>query len=342
MEKKIEVNVLTKEVTNKDKNDLFEILCYEKGREKQFAVVRGANVAADIVKDQTKGTWLGNSKLTGFHYRPLLVAENDDVQALMLYEEKEVYVHAIFALDKTPIVYLLERNDVADPISWSGGIVDCYSNGTIVVRYGCFVADFRDCNSREECEQRALEMALKIKEEKSMNVREEVMKSVTAAVTNELSILRLGWGLDATARSIIFRMADTWKNCGCVSTVKALEDSTQWHYAVNTQKVTMSPLSSLTAPLTGVELTATIDSLVVDMLSYSLRHLQGQIGFKADIKHNCYDFSFYLANGKRIDVFSSGADPENVWFNDASGFTVLTSCEIYKHWTDIIKGVVIG
>lgn len=160
----------------------------------------------------------------------------------------------------------------------------------------------------------------------------EVMKSVEAVVTPELSLLRLAYAADTTTRTLMFKTVDIWKNQGIVKIV---------NNAVDTNRpVAKYEAKMLYQPLEGYELESTLDNIVYDLLAYALRSLKGQIGLGSErTSSRCYDFSFYTKNGALVDTLSSGADPEIIWF-EVSGETVLESSAIYRRWRGIVKGSV--
>lgn len=317
-------------------NGLFEVLYEDKDGEKQFAVVRGEKVAADVVNEQTKGFWLGGDK-RNFHYRPLIVTEGNNMETLWLDDEKEVFVSVTFVPNKDPSVLFTERS--SDTESRTESVVE-ESDGTVTVHYSCLVSDFRDCKTKDDCEKQAIAMALDVRAKKGkQNVEESIADSLKAYVMNELSMLRLGWAMDDVTRSLIFRMAEFWKNKGYVSTVDVImskKDETEWHYAVDTGAVTMTQPALLITPLSGADLSSAMDNAVISLLSYALGRTRKQIGFKLDTitEDNRYDFSFYLANGLCVSVFSSDDDR---WF-EADGNRVEIS-KIHKRWLNTIKGI---
>lgn len=318
----------------KKHDDLYEILYEDKdGIEKQFAVVHGEKVAADVVNEQTKGVWLGSYK-RNFHYRPLIVTEGDNMEALWLYDEKEVFVSVVFAPKRVPRVLFMERS--SDTESWDESVVKD-SDGAVIVHYVCLVSDFRNCKTKSDCEKQAVTMALEVGVKKNkQNVEASISDSLKAYVMNELQMLRLGWAMDEVTRSLIFRMAEFWKNKGYVSTVDIVtqKGETQWNYAVDTSAATTPQPASLITPLSGADLSSAMDNAIVSLLSYALGRTEKQIGFKLDTEDGRYDFSFYLADGLCINVFSSADDR---WF-EVDGNRVGIS-KIHKRWLDIIKGV---
>lgn len=312
-------------------NGLFEVLYEDKdGVEKQFAVVRGEKVAADVVNEQTKGFWLGGDK-RNFHYRPLVITEGDNAEALWLDDEKEVFVSVVFVPNRDPSVVF------SDTASWTESVVE-ENDDVVIVHYSCLISDFCDCKTKADCETKAVTMALNVRTKKDkQNVEKNIADSLKAYVMNELSMLRLGWAMDEITRSLIFRMAGFWKNKGYVSTVDIVtqKGETQWNYAVDTGAVTMPQPASLIKPLSGADLSSAIENVIVSLLYYALDRTREQIGFKLDdTVDNRYDFSFYLANGLCVSVFSSNDD---LWF-EVDGNRVEIS-KIHKRWFDIIEGI---
>lgn len=333
-----------------NKDGIFAVEYYDTDdNNKVMVYVQGTEAAAAITSVYEKRSWLG---LTDgghyYHYRPatdaevaasgkLVVGEPDAVRAWTEeWPEEEVYVHVIFKKDKKPVAFFYEQKNVKDPLAWAEGYTVRY-NGYVNVHYAAMLCDFRDCHDEAAVEDLAVKIATT---RNDVAIAEDVMGSIEAFVKDELALLRLAYKADTVTRSLLLKTVDCWKNRGCVPTVKAAEDTTRWYHAVDTTKVKNNGVDETAwyQPLVGYELVATLDSVIYDLFDYAMKSLRGLAGLKVPSMYpQTYDFSFYTKDGVLVNVFSSKADCELVWF-EANGRRVLGSEKIYRHWQHLIDG----
>ena len=334
-----------------DPNGTFAVEYYDADNNvKVMLYVQGAEAAAAITSVYEKRSWLG---LTDggyyYHYRPAtaeevaasgqpVIGEPDAVRAwIEEWPEEEVYVHVLFKKDEKPVAFLYGQNAVKDPCAWAEGYTVKHNDGYVSVCYAAMLCDFSKCRDEAAVKDLAVKMAIP---RNDVTIAEDVMGSIEAFVKDELALLRLAYKADTVTRSLLLKIVDCWKNRGYVPTVKAAEDTTRWYHAVDTTKVNNNSVDETAwhQPLVGYELTATLDSVIYDLFDYAMKSLRGQIGLKVPSMYpQTYDFSFYTKDGVLVNVFSSGADCEIVWF-EANGRRVLGSEKIYRRWQHLIDG----
>lgn len=335
-----------------DKDGIYAVEYYDADNNNKVMVyVQGTEAAAAITSVYERRSWLGLTDGTWYHYRPatdaevaasgqLVVGEPDAVRAWTEeWPEEEVYVHVLFKKDEKPVAFLYGQRFVKDPLAWAEGYTVKHNDGCVSVCYAAMLCDFSDCRDEAAVKDLAVKMAIP---RNDVTIAEDVMESIEAFVKNELALLRLAYKADTATRSLLLKTVDCWKNRGYVPTVKAAEDTTRWYHAVNTTKVKNNDVdvddTDWYQPLVGYELAATLDNVIYDLFDYAKKSLRGQIGLKVPSMYpQTYDFSFYTKDGVLVNVFSSGADCELVWF-EANGRRVLGSEKIYRRWQHLIDG----
>lgn len=333
-----------------DKDGTFAVEYYDADNNNKVMVyVQGTEAAAAITSVYEKRSWLGLTDGTWYHYRPttaeevvasgqLVVGEPEAVRPwIEEWPEEEVYIHVLYKKNEKPVAFLYGQRFVQDPCKWAEGYTVKHNDGCVSVYYATFLCDFDDCGSEDEVKAKAVKMATT---RNDATIAEDVMGSIEAFVRDELALLRLAYKADTVTRSLLLRTVDCWKNHVCVPTVKAAEDTTRLYHAVDTTRVNNNDVDETAwyQLLVGYELVATLDSVIYDLFDYAKKRLRGQIGLQVPSMYpRTYDFSFYTKDGVLVNVFSSGADCENVWF-EANGRRVLGSEKIYRRWQHLIDG----